>query len=62
MRNSGPLNGSGAAVGASGESQCADSEWSLSASYADPVTGSALTVNQGVGVRADRIDAANSCT
>jgi hypothetical protein len=56
------INGSGAAVGASGESQCADSEWSLSASYADPVTGSALTVNQGVGVRADRIDAANSCT
>ena len=56
------INGSGAVVGASGESQCSDSEWSLSATYADPVTGSALTVNQGVGVRADRIDAANSCT
>jgi hypothetical protein len=26
------------------------------------VTGSALTVNQGVGVRADRIDAANNCS
>jgi hypothetical protein len=56
------INGGGAVVGASGESQCSDSEWSLSATYADPVTGSALTVNQGVGVRADRIDAANSCT
>jgi hypothetical protein len=56
------INGSGATVGTSGESQCADSEWSLSATYADPVTGSALTVNQGVGVRADRIDAANNCS
>jgi hypothetical protein len=56
------INGSGATVGTSGESQCADSEWNLSATYADPVTGSALTVNQGVGVRADRIDAANNCS
>lgn len=56
------INGGGATVGTSGESQCADSEWSLSATYADPVTGSALTVNQGVGVRADRIDAANNCS
>jgi hypothetical protein len=56
------INGSGATAGTSGESQCADSEWSLSATYADPVTGSALTVNQGVGVRADRIDAANNCS
>jgi hypothetical protein len=56
------ISGAGGAVGASGESQCADSEWNLSATYADAVTGSALTVNQGVAVRADRIDAANSCT
>lgn len=56
------LDGSGAVVGASGESQCADSEWNISANYTDAVTGSALTVNQGVAVRADRIDASNSCT
>lgn len=56
------IDGSGAVVGASGESQCADSEWNISANYADAVTGSALTVNQGVAVRADRIDASNSCT
>jgi hypothetical protein len=56
------INGAGGAVGAGGESQCADSEWNLSASYADAVTGSTLTVNQGVAVRADRIDATNSCT
>lgn len=54
-------SGVGGATGASGESQCADSEWNVSATYADTVTGSALTVNQGVAVRADRIDAANSC-
>ena len=56
------ISGGGGAAGASGESQCADSEWNVSATYADTVTGSALTVNQGVAVRADRIDAANSCT
>jgi len=46
----------------SNESQCADSEWNVSATAADAVTGSALTVNQGVAVRADRIDATNNCT
>jgi hypothetical protein len=56
------IGGSGGAAGASGESQCADSEWNLSATTADAATGSSLTVNQGVAVRADRIDAANSCT
>lgn len=56
------IGASGGASGATGESQCADSEWNISATYADAVTGSALTVNQGVAVRADRIDAANNCT
>jgi hypothetical protein len=56
------IGASGGATGATGESQCADSEWNISATYADAVTGSALTVNQGVAVRADRIDAANNCT
>ena len=55
------LGGPGGPV-AAGESQCADSEWNVSATAADAVTGAALTVNQGVAVRADRIDAANSCT
>jgi hypothetical protein len=43
------------------ESQCADSQWHLSAAAADAVTGAALTVNQGVAVRADRVEAANNC-
>jgi hypothetical protein len=44
-----------------GESQCADSQWQISASASDPSTGAALTVNQGVAVRADRVEAGNSC-
>jgi hypothetical protein len=56
------VGGAGGAAAAAGESQCADSEWNVSATAADAVTGSALTVNQGVAVRADRIDASNSCT
>ena len=31
------INGAGGTVGASGESQCSDSEWNLSATYADEV-------------------------
>jgi uncharacterized membrane protein (DUF485 family) len=54
------LGGGGAAANPN-ESQCADSEWNISAAAADPVTGAALTVNQGVAVRADRVEAANSC-
>ena len=55
------INGSGAAVGASGESQCADSEWHIEAAAGDAVTGAALTVNQGIAVRADRVEAINNC-
>lgn len=55
------IGGTGGAAAGSGESQCADSEWNLAATAADAVTGAALTVNQGVSVRADRIDAINSC-
>ena len=55
------VGGSGGGL-SSNESQCADSEWNVSATAADAVTGSALTVNQGVAVRADRIDATNNCT
>jgi len=43
------------------ESQCADREWNISAAAADPVTGAALTVNQGVAVRSDRVEAVNNC-
>jgi len=56
------VGGAGGAPAGGGESQCADSEWNVSATAADAVTGSALTVNQGVAVRADRIDAINNCT
>lgn len=64
---SGPMGsiltiGGGAGAVDPGESQCADSEWHISAAAADEVTGSALTVNQGVAVRADRVEATNSCT
>lgn len=56
------VGGSGGAGAGSNESQCADSEWNVAATAADAVTGAALTVNQGVAVRADRIDATNNCT
>ncbi len=55
------LDSGGGAAGNPNESQCADSEWNISAAAADPVTGAALTVNQGVAVRADRVEAANNC-
>jgi len=44
-----------------GESQCADSEWHIEAAAGDAVTGAALTVNQGIAVRADRVEAINNC-
>jgi Tfp pilus assembly protein PilX len=53
--------GAGGAANAA-ESQCADSEWNISATAADAVTSATLTVNQGVAVRADRVDATNNCT
>lgn len=55
------LGGTGGAAVNAGESQCSDSEWNISATAADAVTASALTVNQGVAVRADRVDATNNC-
>lgn len=55
------LGSGGGAAGNASESQCADSEWNISATATDAVTGAALTVNQGVAVRADRVDATNNC-
>ncbi len=56
------IPGGGGAAANPFESQCADSEWNISATAADAVTSAALTVNQGVAVRADRVDATNNCT
>lgn len=56
------IGGSGGAAVNATESQCADSEWNISATAADDMTRAALTVNQGVAVRADRVDATNNCS
>jgi hypothetical protein len=56
------IGGSGGGPSDPGESQCADSQWHISAAAADAATGAALTVNQGVAVRADRVEAVNTCT
>jgi len=55
------VGGTGGAAADPNESQCADSEWNISAAAADAVTGAALTVDQGVAVRADRVEATNNC-
>jgi hypothetical protein len=56
------IGGAGGAAANASESQCADSEWNIAATAADAVTSAALTVNQGVAVRADRVDASNNCS
>jgi hypothetical protein len=45
----------------SGDSLCAASEWNIAAAVADPVTNTALAVNQGVAVRVLASDAKNYC-
>ncbi|HEU0200023.1 MAG TPA: pilus assembly PilX N-terminal domain-containing protein [Burkholderiaceae bacterium] len=45
-----------------GDSLCADTEWALSASVSDAVTGTNLTVNQGVSLRVDQVDATSNCS
>ncbi len=56
------IGGGGGGAANASESQCADSEWNIAATAADAVSQAALTVNQGVAVRADRVDATNNCT
>ena len=46
---------------AAGDSLCAASEWNIAAAVADPVTNTAVTVNQGVAVRVVASDAKNYC-
>lgn len=55
------IGGSGGGAVNASESQCADSEWNISATATDAVSSATLTVNQGVAVRADRVDATNNC-
>lgn len=44
-----------------GDSLCANSEWNLGATVADPQTGTQITLNQGVAVRVLLADAENFC-
>ena len=48
-------------VVAAGDSLCANSEWNIAAAVDDPVSGSSVTVNQGVAVRIVASDAKNYC-
>ena len=48
-------------VVAAGDSLCANSEWNVAAAVDDPVSGSTVTVNQGVAVRIVASDAKNYC-
>jgi hypothetical protein len=48
-------------VVAAGDSLCANSEWNVAAAVDDPVSGSTITVNQGVAVRIVASDAKNYC-
>ena len=48
-------------VVAAGDSLCANSEWNIGAAVDDPVSGSTITVNQGVAVRIVASDAKNYC-
>ena len=62
--------GSGAATNAgidspnsptAGDSLCADSEWNVRATVADPLTGASVSVNQGVAMRGLVTDSNNLC-
>jgi hypothetical protein len=44
-----------------GDSLCADSEWNVRATVADPRSHATATVNQGIAVRSLSTDTANSC-
>jgi hypothetical protein len=46
---------------ATGDSLCADSEWNLRATVADPRSHATATVNQGIAVRSLSTDTANAC-
>lgn len=46
---------------ATGDSLCAASEWDISARVDDPVTGADVLVQQGVGIRVSKFEAANYC-
>lgn len=50
----------GAAV-AAGDSMCSNSEWNVAAAVSDAVSGSSVTVNQGVAIRVAAIDGENFC-
>jgi hypothetical protein len=50
------------AGGGGGDSLCTDTEWALSAAVNDVVTSTNLTVNQGVAIRVDQVDAASNCS
>jgi hypothetical protein len=52
----------GGGAGANGDSLCADTEWALAAAVNDAVTGTRLTVNHGVAIRVDQVDAASNCS
>lgn len=58
-RNAG-IDSGGASVG-TGDSLCADSEWSLEAEVADPATGTQVQVQQGVAVRTLVTDTQGNC-
>lgn len=46
---------------ATGDSMCAASEWDIVARANDPRTGAAVAVQQGVGIRVSKFEAANYC-
>lgn len=49
------------AVVAAGDSLCANSEWNIAAAVSDPVTNTAVTVQQGVAIRVVASEAKNYC-
>ena len=53
-------DGLGGASGA-GDSNCADTEWSVAATVTDATTGAKVTIHQGVSTRIDANDATTAC-
>lgn len=49
------------AVVAAGDSLCASSEWDIAARADDPRSGTSAWVQQGIGIRVSKFDAANYC-
>ena len=44
------------------DSSCANTEWNVRATVADPMTGANVAINQGVGVRVPSTSATNFCS